>query len=280
MRINLISTKEELSKVIQFVEPYESSCTTLMEMLLSQTGNFFAIDESGSTLGVFAIRRGKTIFHCLPFLNTINTIKSVTLKKLMADTFSEYKVFCVSGESSGSDFIKSALSYIHIYAKDERPYLLMTRDSSSVTKPQSTDDCITCTKSDEDALFPLQLEYQIEEVLSPGMKANPVAIRLSLAELLKTQWTFAISKDDSKTFLAKAGTNAIGKNYAQIGGVYTCKDYRNKGLAQKLIQKTVEFIEQNGKAPVLFVKPKNLSALAAYKNQGFSKAGLYKIIYF
>ena len=81
-------------------------------------------------------------------------------------------------------------------------------------------------------------------------------------------------------FVAKAGSNAIGKNFIQLGGVFTDEKFRGQGLAQILIKELCKTIRNMNKEPVLFVQVKNESAKRAYRKVGFVYQSDYTICYY
>lgn len=67
--------------------------------------------------------------------------------------------------------------------------------------------------------------------------------------------------------------NGSEKNYIQIGTVMTDPDYRNQGLAAKLIKHVIEEYEKDCDGIYLFG---NLNALDFYRKQGFSEENQYR----
>ena len=87
--------------------------------------------------------------------------------------------------------------------------------------------------------------------------------------------------ENGKLFaVAKAGTNAQGKNYFQLGGVFCREEFRNRRIAFFVIQHLLQYIHSCEKKASLFVKVKNEPAKKLYKNLGFTETGKYGISYF
>ena len=107
-----------------------------------------------------------------------------------------------------------------------------------------------CLPEDDEGLYVLQKQYELVEVLPPGTEHNPARCRLALQKSLKSQLIFALF--DNGSAVAKAGTNAVGVNFAQIGGVFTDVKYRNKGFAAFLTNYIAHKLCKNGKRVVLF----------------------------
>lgn len=73
---------------------------------------------------------------------------------------------------------------------------------------------------------------------------------------------------------------SLGLDFADIESVYTDKEYRRKGIAEKLILTALDFIEQNGiNKTLLEVKESNLGAIKLYEKVGFTKISVRKKYY-
>jgi len=130
---------------------------------------------------------------------------------------------------------------------------------------------------DTGGLIPLQRDYEKEEVLLNPDRYEPATTHAILRRSLKTQLVY-MAQLDGKT-VAKAGTNARGLNYDQIGGVFTVKAYRNRGIAAALMNVLLRKIDGMGKKACLFVKTGNSAALKLYENVGFQIIGRFRIAY-
>lgn len=128
-------------------------------------------------------------------------------------------------------------------------------------------------------LFGLQEQYEIEEVLPAGRTFDGAACRLRLRHALNTQYILALEAPDG-AYVSKAGTNAVGFGFAQIGGVFTPPAARRRGYARAVVSALAEKILQGGRRPVLFVKKENGAAAALYHSLGFRKICGYTIAYF
>jgi len=131
---------------------------------------------------------------------------------------------------------------------------------------------------DLEALLPLQIAYEHEEVLTPVHRFDRAACRAALARSLREQLVFVA--EESGTIVAKAGTNARGLGYDQIGGIYTLPERRGRGIGASLVGALVEAIAAAGRGVSLFVKPGNAAALSLYRGLGFEDIGPYRADYF
>jgi uncharacterized protein len=132
--------------------------------------------------------------------------------------------------------------------------------------------------SDAARLFPLQEAYELEEVITPVHRFNPAASRLTLEKALK-RMTILVCEDGGE-IVAKAGTNALGFAYDQVGGIYVKKEYRGRGIGTFISSNLVGELLRKGRKVSLFVKKTNTAAIAAYKKVGFRILDSFRIGYF
>jgi predicted GNAT family acetyltransferase len=134
------------------------------------------------------------------------------------------------------------------------------------------------SERDTDYLFDIQKKYEIEEVLLAGSRFNSQATRAHLHETLRTQVVYLAEVGD--TPVAKAGTNARGRFYDQLGGVFTESNLRSRGIGSLLMTKVLEHIGQERKSGTLFVKRENAPAVRMYRSLGFGVQDAFRISYF
>ena len=133
------------------------------------------------------------------------------------------------------------------------------------------------TENDLTELFPLQLDYEHTEVAYEGRPINPAVCKLSLRARLTTGYIYKVSADGR--IVAKAGTNAQGFHWFQIGGVYTLPAYRNKGLAAATVAHLINTHSAEAHGFALFVKTANTAALRVYEKLGFEQCGPFRMSY-
>ena len=80
--------------------------------------------------------------------------------------------------------------------------------------------------------------------------------------------------------VAKAGTNAQGLEFVQLGGVYTVEELRNRGVGETVLGELLERIIASGKGACLFVKKDNPAAIQLYKKLKFRTQGEFRIAYY
>lgn len=130
---------------------------------------------------------------------------------------------------------------------------------------------------DANALFPLQEGYEKEEVLFVPGDFQPLASRLHLGKLLRTQEIVALWENGKP--VAKAGTNALTPTWGQVGGVYTRPEHRGRGLQKRLMTFLIHRLALEGRGACLFVKKTNQVAVGLYRSLGFAQGGEFLITY-
>lgn len=173
-------------------------------------------------------------------------------------------------------FEKQGYSFLNI------DYLNMTFDDFSnfiFSDDELLQGETICLAGEKDAyrLFNLQKAYELEEVVVFPEKYNESACLAHLKRNLASETIMYLQKGN--TIIAKAGTNARGFNYYQLGGVYTVKSWRKQGAAYRLMKGLMKKIAQKGKKINLFVKKSNNPALQLYRGLGFTLRNDFTISY-
>ena len=133
------------------------------------------------------------------------------------------------------------------------------------------------TENDLAGLLPLQLDYENTEVAFKDHPINPAVCKLSLRAHLKNEYIYKLSVGGR--IVAKAGTNAQGLHWFQIGGVYTLPEYRNKGLAAAAVAHIINTHSVEAHGFALFVKTVNTAARRVYEKLGFEQCGMFRMSY-
>ena len=128
------------------------------------------------------------------------------------------------------------------------------------------------------ALFPLQREYEKEEVLLDPSRFNSAAAYLNLQQHIKHEIIYYAIAD--RQIVAKAGTNARGIEYDQLGGVYTVRHLRSMGVSTALVSVLIADLRRHQRNICLFVKKDNPAALRVYNKLGFERRDEFRIAYY
>jgi GNAT superfamily N-acetyltransferase len=131
---------------------------------------------------------------------------------------------------------------------------------------------------DARGLYPLQRDYELEEVLIEPGHFDPQACLANLRKTLRRQIVILAELDGRP--VAKAGTNARGFDADQIGGVFTVEEERCRGLARRVMIVLLERIFREKSLASLFVKKLNPAAVALYHRLGFRELEDFRISYF
>ena len=287
--------EDERERAVQFIEKRENECTALMEQVLKSAENVFVLEDvlHGHFCALFYLRNKSTLFHFIPFVKkepeadfNFSEIQKQEIEKALFVFLSDLEIFCVSGEYDGTLFINSILRRAGKILLELREYILMENDFSNSACLELEDriDVFVkkCSLEDKNFLIELERKYRLEEVVINQKEEDDKIIHFVLNKALTTQCIFCAMKiENGKLFaVAKAGTNAQGKNYFQLGGVFCREEFRNRRIAFFVIQHLLQYIHSCEKKASLFVKVKNEPAKKLYKNLGFTETGKYGISYF
>ena len=277
--LNTAQNTQFFSLAYQFVLPYERLCCALMQKILNKDSNVNLVMENDlhgavalKVVGVFYYTKGNLVLSCLPYQSreVFNVLRSFFLKN---------RVFCISSFTAYTEFLIKVLDSVGTQCVNEvRNYYLMEFNTGSLCKNTYGYTLRQCSKKDVDELLPMQVSYVTEEVLLKGTQAVPRAERLSLEKSVKAQNIFCLCQNNK--IVSKVHISALTEHYAQLGGVYTLKSFRQRGLASCLVNNVSSQLWINGKKAVLFVNVKNTPAIHSYLNAGFNSFGEYKIAYY
>ena len=306
MRFIPVDEKKK-AETLAFLAKYERTCVSLIEHVRRDESDIFSIEgDARETLGVISVK--SRMLLCVPNARSLQNDKAFcsSLKIFLSDK----KISCVNGEAEASHLIMKIFAELGRTPLHINDYALMTLSEAALKKIEAKDKRYTalskgqqtliarhtaraagekayceqfkivrCGIKDADALMPLQLAYEAEEVLPPCRTQNPAVTRKNLERILKTEYVLALQNSRGET-AAKANTNAIGIRWAQIGGVYTAPDFRRKGCASLLVETLAEKIVASNRLPVLYARNGNEGAQKAYAALGFTKTGGFTIAYY
>ena len=305
-KMQIISVNERTFSLAQsYLLPIEQKCVFLSQLVRKHSPDIYIIldknpDNSNNSdkssqlinlqnvLGVFYLN--KSLFHCFQDTSKVN-IADFTPLFYQILTQNQASIKNISGEKDGTDFFLEVIRNLSenpdstfpkkFNVKQINDYKLMVLPHQQFQKSQKlyNDDFIMrCTENDMENLFEIERNYLQDEVAVRGQKVSDAEVSMRLRQILKNQLYFALISDDR--IVSKAYTNAIGKNWIQIGGVYTLFQFRQNGYAAHTVSTLCKRILQAHKNISLFVKTKNLPAQQLYQKIGFTFHSDYKIVYF
>ncbi len=304
--MQIISVNERTFSLAQsYLLPIEQKCVFLSQLVRKHSPDIYIIldknpdnlnnsDKSSqlinlqNVLGVFYLN--KSLFHCFKDTSKVN-IADFTPLFYEILTQNQASIKNISGEKDGTDFFLEVIRNLSenpdstfpkkFNVKQINDYKLMVLPHQQFQDSQKlyNDDFIMrCTENDMENLFEIERNYLQDEVAVRGQKVSDAEVSMRLRQILKNQLYFALISDDK--IVSKAYTNAIGKNWIQIGGVYTLFQFRQNGYAALTVSTLCKRILQAHKNISLFVKTKNLPAQQLYQKIGFTFHSDYKIVYF
>jgi len=192
------------------------------------------------------------------------------------------KLYSVMGPIDEVGWLEAVLP-LRAGASIDYHLMIRNRDSFSNVRRESSPSppglvVRTAYPRDLGALLPLQIRYELEEVVINRGRHNEQTCRQNLKASLRRQ--LVLMAELNGKVVAKAGTNARGFTADQIGGVFTVKDVRNSGVAFRVMEELLRRIFAQKTTACLFVKKNNLPALSLYGKLGFRVADGYRISYF
>lgn len=305
-KMQIISVNERTFSLAQsYLLPIEQKCVFLSQLVRKHSPDIYIIldknpDNSNNSdkssqlinlqnvLGVFYLN--KSLFHCFKDTSKVN-IADFTPLFYEILTQNQASIKNISGEKDGTDFFLEVIRNLSenpdstfpkkFNVKQINDYKLMVlphQQFQGSQKLYNDDFIMRCTENDMENLFEIERNYLQDEVAVRGQKVSDAEVSMRLRQILKNQLYFALISDDR--IVSKAYTNAIGKNWIQIGGVYTLFQFRQNGYAALTVSTLCKRILQAHKNISLFVKTKNLPAQQLYQKIGFTFHSDYKIVYF
>lgn len=274
----------------KFLIPNEYRCIGLISHIVehneitipsnenSQIQDFYILvhshkNFSAAVVAVFILLKNGILYHCVDRDFDWHNCPRPCLEWLK-----KAPIYCIIGSKKPSLYIESlkpqqtkcSVDYFLMVHVQKEPILTIKKQEQAYFLTKITQTHIK-------DIYPLQEGYEREEVIPPGGTFNKKACLALLQKNTEVQHIFAIYYNS--TAIAKAGTNALGYNWNQLGGVFTAPEHRGKGLAKLLVQHLVDMNAQAKKNTALFVKTTNQAALHAYEAVGFIPKEDFSIIY-
>lgn len=136
---------------------------------------------------------------------------------------------------------------------------------------------IAC-KQDLKKLLPLQIAYEKEEVITPIHSFSLEITSTNLYDILQNH--VVVYAEHKGKIIAKAGTNARGIAFDQLGGIYVLPEYRKKGIGTYITAMLIKQLKAQDRQICLFVKKANPEAIRTYLKLGFAFMNDYRISYY
>lgn len=269
-----------IEQLKRYLLPREAGCVTVTEAL---PGSPMKTGRRSGRFTVFA-RDGHveaTVFHTgsgfvFPVLPEDGAPNPAGLSRKLRGLQS--RLFCVMGLDRD---VRGFQRLLNVVPLDTVDYFLMTRTCATPIEPEPLPAAMTIRKasvSDAAALFSIQREYEIEEVVLRPESFDSASCMSQLKLSLRKQLVYAVEYEGR--IVAKAQTNARGFSWDQIGGVYTDRSLRGHGIGGAVMYRLLRDIERDGRHSSLFVKRHNEPALRMYHRLGYSISDEFTIAYY
>lgn len=233
--------------------------------------------------GILHVTPGGTLLHLLDSPARAEPFRTQIAQWLANRTF-----YCILGTAAETRFLESVIPRPLERSVDYELMTLGAEPAEEMEKLPMLPESVSRKRehlhvrrihpADAELLLPLQLGYEKEEVLAPGKTPDKNQCLLTFRTTLSRQDVYAVFH--GKTPVSKAGTNARGLYWDQLGGIYTAPGFRSNGIASALVAHVVRRRIREGRKTVLFVKTGNLSAKSVYEKVGFIRQNDFRIVYF
>ncbi len=140
-------------------------------------------------------------------------------------------------------------------------------------------DCVKCSDKDFESLKNLHYNYHLEEVYNDDSYYPYDYEMTAYKKLLSKRINYAVFNEEGLA-VSKANVNAESQNSYQIGGVYTLKNFRNRGLSKICVSSLTGKLLDKKDSVYLYVKKENIPAISVYKSLGFTILYDAALIYF
>ena len=139
-------------------------------------------------------------------------------------------------------------------------------------------EVVPASPEDAERLFELQKDYELEEVFLDPRHFSDTICRTLLKNTLRKQIVF-IAQCQGRP-IGKAGTNARGFQVDQIGGVFTAREFRSRGIGAHLMCVLLRYLREEKPMASLYVKKDNPAAWRLYTKLEFRPREEYRISYY
>lgn len=229
--------ENNFSKIPDFIKYYKNRNFTV---LYSECGNFY-----------IKANNKKKIDGIVYFLS----LKISELMSLYAETY----------------LVNEINERLSLIPKSKIDYYLMKLNKKDFREYKIENSYFKCKKVNEtyfNKLKKLQKEYHLEEVYNNDIFYPYEAEMQNFKNSLAKRINYAVFYKDVKP-VSKCAINSESLNSFQLGGVFTLKEFRGRGLAKFCISELLKEAFHIKENIFLYVKINNMSAINTYKRLGF-----------
>jgi predicted GNAT family acetyltransferase len=135
-------------------------------------------------------------------------------------------------------------------------------------------------REDYDLVFESGARLRAEELEEDPRDVDATAYRRRVEEECRDGHTYLWKDEGTGGLLFRASLSAITADAAQISGVYTPPEHRNRGLARRALSELCLRVFDRSRAACLFVNDFNVAALAVYRRLGFRERAPWRSAFY
>lgn len=268
LEINDIKSRMDVLQCIRFLKEEKSLNLYLFEGIekkIRHSGNF-CLRVKQNMVGVIHTKNG--VYVHLFLLKSIGRHISNRIKQFLSFQFPHISI--IFGEKENLDIF---FRITGITIRKTREYFSMEMNKEEFSPLTHWTGCsgIEPAPDMSEALLPLQIQYEIEELGVKPSEISSTKVCSVLKRRLEQKEITALLYDNMP--VAMAGVNARFEDVCQIGSVYVLPGYRSRGFGRSVLSAHVERLFQRYRRIVLFVDKKNEKALHIYRTIGFHTRG-------
>lgn len=275
----LVSDREKIIALLRQREwehlPFSSAVKDQGTFRVSSRGTVYILNAGeGGLKGALFISKGGALHCCFEpkdlTRRDLNQLKKIILSR---------RFFSFIGREDRIRMIENIYGDRNSFSVD---YFLMVKErgTSLVKKPPQLPMGVVyrlAVSDDSDDLYPLEKAYQLEEVVRDPESLNESFLKRNFRDQLDREIIWL--GESAQGICCKGGTNAIGFDFCQLGGVYTLPEMRGRGVGTGLILHLDHYLNENRWGSALFVRKSNGAAIRVYEKCGFTQKNTYRIVY-
>lgn len=278
----VIATNKDLGFIINFLKKDEWLSVQILSLFINnkkqiefpkQSKVITVIKKNNNTIdGIIAITSRGLVYPRFQ-INSIKLEDKEELIKIIAGV--KVNIHGVIGITRDVTFMDSV---IFRPIRQVNKYILLHIPNNNKIKLEDCSIVKKATIKNHQLLLPLELEYQKEEVIISEKDFNKKAISENFKQKLDNNDIYYILKN--RLPVTKGGTTYKSLNYTLLGGIFTWKRLRNRGLSTALLIHLINSQLDKGYKCALFVREFNTAAIHLYNKLGFKNPIKYQINYY
>ncbi|HYM81110.1 MAG TPA: GNAT family N-acetyltransferase [Candidatus Limnocylindria bacterium] len=161
----------------------------------------------------------------------------------------------------------------------ERSQVYMSLDPADLATGERLPELEPARRDDFDLVYVSGAQLRAEELDEDPRDVDPAGYRRRVEEECRDSHTY-LWKDARGDLRFRASVSAITADAAQISGVYTPPEHRNRGNARRGLAELCLRLFERSRSACLFVNDFNHSALAVYRRLGFRERAPWRSAFY